>query len=148
MAILKTKRVNIWKPQEDKIFIELLNDLVMNKSLTVNKALDIISEKLKRPKSGCAFRYNKTIRHQLSPAMQAKISGNNPAFTGKPQNIMIESIDTIDKERLEINDFSKINSLMEELQEIEASQVQLDERKKEVKGKLKIFRDYIADRIN
>jgi len=144
-----TSKIKIWTEEEDKVFIETINDLVGLQSLTLNKAIDRVAEKLNRSKSGCAFRYNKIIKEQLDSTLLEKISANNPANSGKEHSTYVIknqlSIDISDAP--DVNDFSKVNSLKKELQTIESKIKELEIRKKMIVDELQVYLDSIASLI-
>lgn len=145
----KVRKINRWTEDEDKIFIDIVNDLVLNKSLTLNKALEQVAEKLKRSKSGCEFRYSKVIREQLDPQVLEKISLNNPAsLYGKDPASEIKVVhQSIELDNREIDDFSRVNALKNELKDIEKKVKELETRKSEIVSELQVYMNDIANLI-
>ncbi|WP_433921654.1 hypothetical protein [Paenibacillus taichungensis] len=147
---MKTEsRLKHWTHSEDKIFIDTIYDLVMNKSYTLNKALDYVAEKLQRSKSGCAFRYNKIIRQQLDPQVLEKISSNNPANMSTRGKIIDSNAEQINIDLIEqkVDDFSRVNSLKNELRDIESRVLELEKRKTQIVSELKIYLNDIMSLI-
>lgn len=162
----KGSAVNYWKPEEDQLAIELFNDLIINKSLTLTEAKSVVAEKVNRTYESINYRYHRKFRTALKPEALEKIKENSISNITKKNNKVEDGVDSMDLFHLSVEDseqaasseleqkipsVSEFQTLIDRVEKFKAIQQQIEElqeKSKVLQAEIKPFTEYLVSIVN